>query len=265
MLRDPQDPAIVRKKLAAQFQKKTWANKLILRKKLFTMKLSDCGSMREYIKKMVEIFDELAVVAEAVSEEDKVVCLLAGLPESYDVLVTTLASASDTVPALEIVIERLLREEQKLKDKEKSSDTSSAILLTKDQIKKKPFTCHFCKKPGHYKRDCRKFAQAQGKGKHKHSGGNDAQDAMVISHALVVNSRDEWIVDFGATCHMCNSPAAFTQLEQLASSEKATLADGSSLKVVERGTVNARMVLPDGSTRECALQKVLYVPNLAYN
>ena len=116
-----------------------------------------------------------------------------------------------------------------------------------------------------YKRDCRKFAQAQGKGKHKHSGGKDTQDAMVISHALVVNSRDEWIVDFGATCHMCNSPAAFTQLEQLASSEKATLADGSSLKVVERGTVNARMVLPDGSTRECALQKVLYVPNLAYN
>ena len=46
------------------------------------MKLGDCGSMSEYIKKMIEIFDELAVVAEAVAEEDKVICLLAGLPDS---------------------------------------------------------------------------------------------------------------------------------------------------------------------------------------
>ena len=114
LLGDPQDPAEVWKKLSTQFQKKTWANKLILRKKLFTMKLGDCGSMSEYIKKMIEIFDELAVVAEAVAEEDKVICLLAGLPDSYDVLaVTTLESASVTVPTMEIVIERLLREEQK--------------------------------------------------------------------------------------------------------------------------------------------------------
>ena len=38
---DPVDPAAVWKKLAGQFQKKTWANKLSLRKKLVTMKLSD--------------------------------------------------------------------------------------------------------------------------------------------------------------------------------------------------------------------------------
>ena len=57
-------------------------NKLSLRKKLFTMKLRDSGSMREYIKKMTEIFDELAVIAEPISDEDKVVYLLAGLPEN---------------------------------------------------------------------------------------------------------------------------------------------------------------------------------------
>ena len=44
--------------------------------------------MREYIKKMTEAFDELAVIAEPISDENKVVYLLAGLPENYDVLVT---------------------------------------------------------------------------------------------------------------------------------------------------------------------------------
>ena len=36
------------------------------------MKLSDSGSMNEYIKKMTEIYDELGVIAEPVSDEDKV-------------------------------------------------------------------------------------------------------------------------------------------------------------------------------------------------
>ena len=61
------------------------------------MKLRD----REYIKKMTEIFDELAVIAEPISDENK---------DCYDVLVTALESGSDTVPALESVTVRLLRD-----------------------------------------------------------------------------------------------------------------------------------------------------------
>ena len=44
LLGDPEDPTAVWRKLSGQFQKKTWANKLSLRKKLFTMTLSDAGS-----------------------------------------------------------------------------------------------------------------------------------------------------------------------------------------------------------------------------
>ena len=69
------DPVAFWKKLSGHFQKKTWANKLYLRKKLFTMKLSDSVSMTKYIKKITEILDELAVTAEPVSDEDKVVCM----------------------------------------------------------------------------------------------------------------------------------------------------------------------------------------------
>ena len=237
-----------------------------IRKKLFTMKLTDCGSMRVYIKRMTEIFDELAVVAEVVTDEDKVVYLLAGLPESYDVFVTILESGTDTIPALESMTERLLREEQKLKGKE-TAEGSGRIFLTNDHSRRKLFTCHFCKKPGHYMRNCRKFAQAQAgkKDKHQNREQPSLQDAMLITHALVAKSTNDWIVDSGATCHMCNDQTAFSKMEELVSSDKATLGDGSSLKVMGEGTVNTEMILPDGSSSECALQKVLYVPDLAYN
>ena len=56
LLGDPQDPAIVWEQLSQQFQKRTWANKLSLRKKLFTMRLKEGDSMKEHIKRMTEVF-----------------------------------------------------------------------------------------------------------------------------------------------------------------------------------------------------------------
>ena len=137
LIGDPEDPAAVWRKLSGQFQKRTWANKLSLRKKLFTMKLGDSGPMREYIKTMMEIFDELAIVAEPISDEDKVVYLLAGLPESYDMLVTSLESGSDTLPALESMTKHLLREEWNREE----ADDSKKLLMIKG---KKLFMCMEC-------------------------------------------------------------------------------------------------------------------------
>ena len=44
--------------------------------------LKECGSVSDHIKAMTEVFEELAVIGDAVSEEDRVVHLLASLPES---------------------------------------------------------------------------------------------------------------------------------------------------------------------------------------
>ena len=108
---------MVWKKLADQFQKKTWANKLKLRRKLYSMRLKDGKSVQEHIKAMTEVFDLLSVIGDPVAEEDRVVHLLASLPESYNMLVTAL-EASVEVPKLKLVTERLLHEERKLRDRE---------------------------------------------------------------------------------------------------------------------------------------------------
>jgi len=95
LLGDPNDPVTVWKKLENQFQKKTWCNKLELHRKLYSLCLKDGGSVQEHIKAMTEMFDALSVIGDPVSDEDHVVYLLASLPDSYNMLVTTLEATSN--------------------------------------------------------------------------------------------------------------------------------------------------------------------------
>ena len=62
LLRDPEDPVTVTKKLQNQFQKKTWANKLALRRRLHSLVLKDGESVQDHVKTMTELFNELAIV-----------------------------------------------------------------------------------------------------------------------------------------------------------------------------------------------------------
>ena len=156
LLGDPEDPVAVWRKLSDQFQKKTWANKLSLRRRLNNLRLKDGDSMSNHIKAMTEIFNELAVIGAAMEDEDKVVTLLASLPEAYNKLVTAL-EASTEVLQMEVVVEHLLYEEKKLGEREKSSIPSSTVMVASDHIKgnKKFIKCHHCGKLGHIRRFCK--------------------------------------------------------------------------------------------------------------
>ena len=80
LLGDPKDPVAVWKKLQEQFQKKTWANKLTLRRKLHTLRLNEKESVQDHIRAMTETFKELAVLGVELTNEDRVVYLLASSP-----------------------------------------------------------------------------------------------------------------------------------------------------------------------------------------
>ena len=103
---------------------------------------------------MTEPFSELAAIGGNLDEEDRVVHLLASLPESYDTLVTAL-EASERVPSMEIVVDHLLYEEKKSKDHlgEIETNQDGALVAKQKSVKwKYGICCHYCGKIGHAKK-----------------------------------------------------------------------------------------------------------------
>ena len=284
LLGDPQDPVVVWDKLAAQFQKKTWANKLSLRRKLYSLRLKESQSVQQHIKEMTEVFEELSIVGDPIKEEDRVVHLLASLPPSFDVLVTAL-EASEDVPKMEIVTERLLREEMKLKEKGACGGTAHDVkaLTSKQRPRKKGPICNHCGKVGHIKRNCydlqRKKEEVSYRGKqqkaystverHQSSGQDSDSDVVaLVVHEMALSSADKnigWIIDSGATCHMCNDENAFTEYVRLKQPQEISLGDGHIVKATGKGTVLLKIAIGQNQIQRCELKDVLFVPELSYN
>ncbi len=138
--------------------------------------------------------------------------------------------------------------------------------------------CFHCNKMGHVKKNCRWLTGEYGKGKTSKSkrapvkankasakrGSSSESDALIAEQALQVRGVGNWIIDSGATCHMCADKKLFTELSPLGEQTSVTLGDGHKLEAVGQGTVKLIMNLEDGK-RECHLLNVLHVPSMAYN
>ena len=285
LLGDPTDPAAVWDKLSSQFQRKTWANRLALRRRLHSLKLKEGQSVQEHVKNMTEIFNELAIIGDNISDEDRVVYLLASLPESFDVLVTAL-EANATVPEMETVMERLLHEERKLKEKDPSITTESEGAMTLKH-RRKGSRCHYCYKFGHIQRNCREKEKKQKSELEKHhhrstrteqkvnsaetrklQSSSEDEVGLVHQHVFSADGVNEytgtqWIIDSGATSHICSDRGLFVELKRLEQPLDVVLGDGRVLQTNHCGSVN--LCLKSGSlARRCKLHNVLFVPQLTY-
>ena len=276
LLGDPQDPVEVWNKLCDQFQAKTWANKLSLRRKLYSLKLKENESVQDHIKAMVEIFDSLAVIGEEVEEEDRVVHILTSLPESYNMLVTAFEASSE-VPKIEIVTERLLNEEKKVKEKRGTSGgLSGEALFTNNS--NRPKVCFHCGESGHIKRFCPKLKKSSENEENKspavanfsyHRGSRQRSDSessgeclALVSEVAEVNKK--WMLDSAASRHMCKDRKMFQDLRRLRYPKSVKVGDGSVVIAKFQGTIKLQ-IRSVNKVMKFKMKNVLYVPELKYN
>ena len=295
LIGDPTDPAVVWDKLCEQFQKKSWANKLSLRRKLYSLRLRNdaSASVQAHVKTMMEIFDELSIMGDAVQDEDKVVHLLASLPEPFDILVTALEAHQD-VPKIDSVIERLLNEERKLKerneDRNEDRNSGNRAFFTRKGVNKggkqhkgPRGSCWICGKMGHHQQDCTEpkgskddrekanITKNKNRQPVEENESSGSEYGFVVTHvaSVVTSSVGGWIVDSAATSHMCKDKSMFVSeirpIDEEKESKDVQVGDGAYVDALGRGEVKVDVILPDNNIKECTLKNVLLVPDLKFN
>ena len=135
--------------------------------------------------------------------------------------------------------------------------------------------CYHCGKLGHLKKNCRLLSNDDGKskkssqpGQHKPSVRQHSKrecDTLVVEHVLQAGVMGNWIIDSGATCHICHDEILFSELQLLEKETDVTLGDGHTPQATEKGTVPLIMNLPASSCSKCCLFEALFVPSLSYS
>ena len=157
------------------------------------------------------------------------------------------------------------------------TDHGEALSARSKQKWKRRVHCHQGGKLEHIQKDCyecneRKYEKPKKSHSHKNSNckkknENGTSIGLVAVHALAADGElsNNWIIDSGATCHICCNHAIFDELEDLNTPQIVTLGDGKSIETSKRGTVQLKLKQLDGLYQDGTLHVILYVPELSYN
>lgn len=138
--------------LKEHHEKHTLSNKVHIMRKICNLKLEENGNVQKHVNQMMELFQKLSDISEEEQSESwNVAMLLSSLSAEYDNLITALEGRLETELTFAFVIQKVIAEYER-RIKKINHEIPTAMVATS-----KGFTCHFCKKEGHFKKDCGKY------------------------------------------------------------------------------------------------------------
>ena len=176
---EEETPAGLWLKLESLYMTKSLTNKLLLKRRLFSLRMEEGTTLRDHLDQLNTILLELRNIDVKVDDEDAALILLVSLPLSYENFVDSFIGGRDTV-TLEEVRSSLHTREMPHKVTGSSSDSQAAGLVASESMGqrssgkkkfKKPVSkgsksndvCNYCKEQGHWKTECPKKKKQHGK------------------------------------------------------------------------------------------------------
>ena len=238
---------------------------------LISMRYKGKGNIREYIMEMSNLAGKLKALKLQLSEDLLVHLVLISLPAQFSQFIVSYNTQKDKWSLNELISHCVQEEERIKRDRTESAHLASNsqnnkrkrakdTAESKAQQKKlntqvKPFTCNFCKKEGHMKRECPKYAAWRVK--------KGKLLALVCSEVNLTSvPKDTWWVDSGATTHISLSLQGCLWSRLPSDAERFIyVGDGKTVAVEAIGTF--RLLLKTGLYLD--LEETYVVPSFRRN
>lgn len=264
-------------KLMSVFEQSSQVSEHILLQNFYSLTYKD--SIATLMSEMENIRSKLRACNNELTDKMCITKILMTLPQEFRHFISAWESMAEEKQTFNELTSRLYIEELRNKEDESSSGVE-ALAANRHNIK-----CYRCGQPGHISRECKKGRSDStgqkchycGKPGHKisdcwfrkrkeeTSSDKNALVSMMPGEVIALTaSSTEWILDSGASDHMCCDQDLFANLHTNQAAQMVKIGDGSALKVQGIGEVHVEAW--DGSRWiETTLQEVLFVPQLKVN
>jgi len=243
--------------LCGVHEAKTSGNKLFFRRRFFTIKMQEGDDMLVHINMVKALADQLRSIKVNITDENVYMVLLMSLPPSFDNFVTSLEFMSTKDVHLQFIVARLFHKVSKRKECESSKTTPLMNKTHKSNEK----LCFYCKKPGHFVRNCLK--KKSDEKKKANQACEDHKQMFVATLSANDHTTYDWIVDLGATQHMTFEQKWFATYECI-SPRRVFMGDDTILEAISKGNIKATMQV-GGELTHTTITQVLHVPKMKNN
>ena len=244
--------------------------------------------MASHITKLRRMQEELHLMGSVVPDDDFAMILLTSLPEAWDNYTSGYLGSQGNAPTVNSseLIAVLLDEDRRKKGRSGDGGSGNIVMQVKETRE-----CHNCKKKGHLAKDCwAKGGGKEGQGPKKKKGkgdrANQAQesadapsatlsdiaymvstgdspppyiDAVFMTVSAADFSKYDWLLDCGASTHVCTIREAFTTYTPLENATIRGIGPGEAT-VLGKGTINLRFRMGN-KTITHQLLNVSHVPS----
>lgn len=282
-------------KLSAMHEQRIASNVVSLTQRFYGYRMSSNDSVIQHVSHIQNLARQLSDLGQPVNEVGVIAKILESLTSKYTVLKTAWDSVEPNRQTVENLLERLIREENRLKDED---DSASAFAVTrhnntkneekykgekkKNNRSKKDIECYGCHEKGHYASKCpRRKNNSENKSSSSSNcafvlstetsnntkptvkEGNKSPSVEQTQRLLQADKNDVWITDSGASAHITFRREWLVNFRSV-SGEKISLGDDGECDVIGTGTAPIEKLV-NGKWQNSVIENVLFVPQVTKN